>query len=158
MGIDGCGVPVQQVPLANLAWGFARMAKPESIDRPALQAAVRRVTDAMIAAPEMVGGKSRYYTDLMRAFGGRIFGKAGAESVYCLGDRETGLGIAVKFEDGGARAIYAVVNEVLHQLNTGVGGVLETLSEYTQPAILNMSGKVVGDIRTHFELQPSRRA
>nr|WP_304363559.1 asparaginase [Brevibacillus reuszeri] len=40
----------------------------------------------------------------MMAFGGRIIGKAGVESAYGLGGRDTDLGIAVKIEDRGARA------------------------------------------------------
>jgi len=112
----------------------------------------------MVAHPEMVGGESRYCTDLMNAFGGRIFGKAGAESVYCLGDRERGIGIAVKIEDGGARAIYPVVNEVLRQLGIGVDGALKTLHAYTNPPITNMSGSVVGRVETTFQLLQENRS
>lgn len=153
MGTDGCGVPVHQLPLANYAWAFAKLAKPEAISNPARQAAVKRITDAMTAHPEMVGGNNRYCTDLMKAYRGRIVGKAGAESVYCLGDRVTGLGIAVKIEDGGPRAINAVVNEVLRQLGIGADGTLVELAEYTNPVIKNMSGATVGRIETSFQLQ-----
>jgi L-asparaginase II len=106
----------------------------------------------MTAHPEMVGGNHRYCTDLMRAFRGRVIGKAGAEAVYCLGDRQTGLGIAVKIEDGGARALYAVVNEVLRQLGIGTDGPLEELAAYTEPAVTTMSGVAVGRIATRFAL------
>lgn len=153
MGIDGCGVPVHQVPLANLAWGFARMAQPEVLGNPVREEAVRRITDAMIAAPEMVGGNNRYCTDLMREFGGRVFGKAGAEAVYCIGDRQTGLGIAIKIEDGGPRAVYAVMNEVLRQLEIGTDGPLDRLAAYTSPEIKNMSGKTVGQVVAEFTLR-----
>lgn len=152
LGTDGCGVPVHRLPLAHYAWAYAKMAKPDVIEKPARRQAVVRITDAMIAHPEMVGGNNRYCTDLMTAFAGRVFGKAGAESVYCLGDRQTGIGIAVKIEDGGARAIYAVVNEVLRQLGIGTDGPLGKLAEYTNPIVKNMSGKVVGRIETAFTL------
>ncbi|MEJ8547073.1 asparaginase [Brevibacillus borstelensis] len=152
LGTDGCGVPVHRLPLAHYAWAYAKMAKPEVIENPTRRQAVTRITDAMIAHPEMVGGNNRYCTDLMTAFAGRVFGKAGAESVYCLGDRQTGIGIAVKIEDGGPRAIYAVVNEVLRQLGIGTDGPLEKLAEYTNPIVKNMSGKTVGRIETAFAL------
>lgn len=158
LGIDGCGVPVHRLPLVNYAWAFAKLAKPEVIDNPVRQDAARRIVEAMVAHPEMVGGESRYCTDLMNAFGGRIFGKAGAESVYCLGDRERGIGIAVKIEDGGARAIYPVVNEVLRQLGIGVDGALKTLHAYTNPPITNMSGSVVGRVETTFQLLQENRS
>jgi L-asparaginase II len=158
MGTDGCGVPVHQLPLAHYAWAFAKLAKPKVVQNPLRRQAIERITDAMTAHPEMVGGNHRYCTDLMTAFRGRVVGKAGAESVYCLGDRETGLGVAVKIEDGGARAINAVVNEVLRQLGIGSDGPLEELRAYTNPAITNMSGTVVGRIEAAFTLAPARRS
>ena len=45
MGTDGCGVPVHELPLANYAWAFAKLAKPEVISNPERQQAVIRVTD-----------------------------------------------------------------------------------------------------------------
>ena len=152
LGTDGCGVPVHQLPLANFAWAFAKLVRPEVIAKPERRQAVERITEAMTAHPEMVGGENRYCTDLMNAFAGRIVGKAGAESVYCLGDRKTGLGIAVKIEDGGPRAINPVVNEVLRQLGIGTDGPLEVLAQYTNPPITNMSNSVVGRIETPFLL------
>lgn len=157
IGLDGCGAPVHLLPLYNLAWGFARMAAPDEFQAPSRRAAVGRVTDAMIAAPEMVGGNRRYCTDLMTAFAGRIFGKSGADGVYCLGDRERQLGIALKIEDGSSRAKYAVMNEILRQLDIGVGDALERLGEYTNPALKNFSGKVVGSIQTEFALKAGQQ-
>lgn len=152
MGIDGCGVPVHRVPLNHLAWAYAKLAKPEAIENARRREAVSRIVAAMIAAPEMVGGKERYCTDLMRAFAGRVVGKAGAEAVYCAGDRETGIGIAVKLEDGGPRAVYAVVNEVLRQLGIGTDGPLQVLAAYTNPPVHSMSGTIVGSIAACFTL------
>ncbi|TCP52111.1 asparaginase [Tumebacillus sp. BK434] len=156
--IDGCGVPVHQLPLANIAYGFARMAKPDVIEKEARRDAVKRITEAMMAAPEMVGGNKRYCTDLMNAFEGRLFGKAGAEAVYCIGDKATGLGIAIKIEDGSPRATYAVMNEVLRQLGIGTDGALQdpALSSHTDPEVLNMKGQAVGKIEAHFQLQQVR--
>ncbi|MBA4495937.1 asparaginase [Paenactinomyces guangxiensis] len=158
IGIDGCGVPAHRLPLVNLAWAFARLATPSVFDNPVRREAVQRVTDAMVAAPEMVGGHNRYCTDLMQAFKGQIIGKAGAEAVYCIGDRQSGIGIAVKIEDGGARATYAVMNEVLYQLGIGTDGELEALHAYTNPDVKNMNGKSVGSIRTEFTLRRERKA
>lgn len=153
LGTDGCGVPVHRLPLANYAWAFAKLAKPEAISNPVRRDAAKKVVEAMIAHPEMVGGENRYCTDLMTAYKGRIVGKAGAESVYCLGDREQGIGIAVKIEDGGARAINPVVNEVLRQLGIDLDGAWKELHAYTNPPITNMSGTVVGRIETTFQLK-----
>ena len=90
IGIDGCGVPVHGIPLKNLALGFAKMANPSSFPEKRKNA-IEQVTAAMMAAPEMVGGTDRFCSDFMRIEEGRMFGKAGAEGVYCIGDIETGL-------------------------------------------------------------------
>lgn len=153
IGIDGCGVPVHRVPLAHLAWGFARMAAPQEVEDPFRREAIQRITEAMVRAPEMVAGKNRYCTDLMRAFKGRIVGKAGAEAVYAIGDREQGIGMAIKIEDGSGRATYAVMNEVLRQLGIGVKQELDQLDTYTNPDVKNMRGETVGRIVTAFILQ-----
>src|SRR5690606_15137835 len=115
IGIDGCGVPVHGIPLENLALGFAKMADPGSLPAKR-QDAVNKITASMMTAPEMVGGTERFCTDFMRILGGRMFGKAGAEGVYCIGDKETGIGIALKIEDGNGRATSAAAVEVLSQL------------------------------------------
>lgn len=153
IGMDGCGVPVHRVPLAHLAWGFARLATPQEEEDPVRRKAIQRITEAMVRAPEMVAGKNRYCTDLMRAFKGRIVGKAGAEAVYALGDRKQGIGMAIKIEDGSGRAVYAVVNEVLRQLGIGGKEDLDPLGAYTNPNIKNMRGEVVGRIDTVFTLR-----
>ncbi|MCZ8515234.1 asparaginase [Paenibacillus filicis] len=151
-GVDGCGVPVHRIPLANMAWGYARLASPGCMDNPLRQQAVRRIAEAMVAFPEMVGGNERYCTDLMRAFKGRIIGKSGAEGVYCIGDRDLGWGIALKIEDGGARAAYAVMSEVLRQLGIGNGGPLDDLKPYANPVIRTMRGEMAGRIQAEFVL------
>ena len=153
IGIDGCGAPVHRLPLSNLAWGFARLAVPDAIANPARREAVRKITAAMVAHPEMVGGNQRYCTDLMRVFKGRIIGKSGAEGVYCLGDRELGLGIAIKIEDGNSRGKFAVMNEILRQLGIGTSSELCDLKSYSDPDITNMKGKIVGQIKAEFVLK-----
>lgn len=153
IGMDGCGVPVHGLPLQNLAWAYAKMTQPDRVENPARRAAISRITKAMMAAPEMVGGNNRYCTDLMTAFSGTLFGKAGAEAVYCIGDLTRGLGIAIKIEDGSPRAVYAVMNEVLRQLEIGTDGPLDQLATYTNPSLMSMGGQVVGEIRTEFILK-----
>lgn len=99
IGTDGCGVPVFAMPLERLAYAFARMADPVKLGEKRASV-VERITSSMTAHPEMVAGTDRFCTDFMRVGEGRFFGKLGAESVYCLGDKETGIGIAIKIEDG----------------------------------------------------------
>jgi len=152
VGIDGCSAPTHQVPLANLALSYARLAQPDGLPAPR-RAAIERIVAAMLKHPEMVGGHQRYTTHLMKAYAGRLIGKDGAEGVFCIGDLQHGLGIAIKIEDGNKNVIQAVVNAILRQLGFDLGGPFEQLQDYTEPPIENKAKQVVGQIRTDFQLQ-----
>lgn len=156
IGIDGCGVPVHGVPLTNLALSFAKMANPieESEKR---KTAIEEVTKSMMSAPEMVGGTKRFCTDFMRVAEGSMFGKAGAEGVYCIGDIETGIGIAIKIEDGGGRATSAVAVEVLKQLNLLPEDKIELLESYHYPKMKNARDEEIGYINPVFKLRDATR-
>lgn len=153
-GVDGCGVPAHRLTLDRLASIYAQLATPSTVENPDRRRAVEQITEAMVCHPEMVGGQGRYCTDLMQAFNGRLVGKLGAEAVYCISDREQGLGIAVKVEDGAERALYEAVNEVLRQLGIGKEtGELDRLSGYTRPEVKCMNGHTVGRIESLFTLR-----
>lgn len=152
LGIDGCGVPVHRLPLERLAYGFAAMARPEKLPKKR-KIAVHRVTDAMISVPEMVGGTNRFCTDFMKAGAGRFFGKAGAEGVYAIGDKENGVGIAVKVKDGNARALYPAVMEVLLQLDLLTEEQSKILEDYHHPKLKNARKEVIGQVKPEIQLQ-----
>jgi L-asparaginase II len=156
IGIDGCGVPVHGIPLKNLALSFAKMANPSSQPEKR-RLAIEQVTSAMIAAPEMVGGTNRFCSDFMRIEEGRMFGKAGAEGVYCIGDLVTGLGIAIKIEDGAGRATSPVAVEVLEQLGILTVKQKGLLHDYHYPKLKNCRDEVIGELRPVFKLKNAQR-
>lgn len=152
--VDGCGVPVHRLPLYNTALGFARLAAPHLWDS---GEAKRRETlaivrDAMTTYPEMVAGTKKYDTDLMTAFKGRVVSKSGAEGVHCYGDRETGLGVIVKVEDGQGRAASVASMEVLKQLNIGSPEIWEALKDHHHAPVLNAREDAIGRIVPKFKL------
>jgi L-asparaginase II len=150
IGIDGCGVPVFELPLERFAYAFARLAKPETLGAERGKV-VERITTAMTTHPEMVGGTDRFCTDFMKAGKGRFFGKAGAESVYCIGDRETGIGIALKIEDGNDRAMYPVALEVLKQLGLFSAAQLEEVKQHYRPSLRNARKEEIGKLIASFK-------
>ncbi len=152
IGIDGCGVPVHGLPLVKHAFMYARMTRPEILGDKRGEA-VKKITMAMTTAPEMVGGTDRFCTDFMKVANGRLFGKAGAEAVYCIGDNETGLGIAIKIEDGNGRAMYPVAVEVLKQLKLLEVPQLDQLEDYYHTKVKNARNEVIGKIMPSFQLQ-----
>ncbi|WEG12803.1 asparaginase [Pullulanibacillus sp. KACC 23026] len=155
LSVDGCGVPVHQLPIKNIALGFARLASLNNNDFPHRRT-LSVIAEAMVSFPEMVGGTDRFDTDLMKVYKGRLVSKAGAEAVQCIGDRETGLGIAIKIEDGGARATSAVAMEVLRQLKIGTEKEFASLEQYVTPPVLNMRKDKIGVIKTNFELKKNK--
>jgi L-asparaginase II len=141
-GIDGCGIPVIAIPLGNLALAFARLTDPR--DQPeARQAACERVCAAMAAEPFMVAGSGRYCTRVITATGGEALIKTGAEGVYCGALPKSGLGIAVKVDDGAGRAAEVLMGHLLHRLGILDDSHAELL---TQP-VHNRAGVRVGEVR-----------
>jgi L-asparaginase II len=96
VGVDGCGAPVMAVTLA----GLARMLSNAVQQGPGEPGG--RVTRAMAAYPEIVGGSRRDVTAFMRAVPGLV-AKDGAEGVY-VASLPDGTAVAVKSLDGSDRA------------------------------------------------------
>ena len=149
--VDGCGVPVHGLPFYRFAQGFARMASPECFGAKRA-AAIRRITDAMTTHPDMVAGTDRLCTDLMRAFGDRLFGKSGAASFYGIGIQGRGIGIAVKIEDGCSDFVRPVVAKVLADIGVLTREEAATLTPPSDFEIYNHHRTVVGRIQVDFAL------
>jgi L-asparaginase II len=149
--VDGCGVPVHAMPLHKFAQGFARLSKPEVLGT-SRQQVVRRITDAMTAYPEMVGGTDRFCTDLMRVCGDRLFAKSGAAAYYAIGLKDKGIGLSFKIEDAAKGIVYAMVLEVLRQLDIISEAELKKLERYYILQDKNHKGEIVGHTEIEFHL------
>jgi L-asparaginase II len=171
LGVDGCSVPVYQVPLYNLALSYARLVGPRLAGESTREfAARRRIVAAMTEAPEMVAGTGRFTTNLLREFGGSLLGKEGAEGVYAVGASSRlaaslpvrgAIGIALKIEDGAERGRDAVTVEVMRQLGLAEGSRLGRLRRLARRPVRNVRGEVVGGMKPVFSLDlfaPERAA
>ena len=116
VGVDGCGAPVMSLTLAGLARSLSRSVQDEP-DSPA-----RRVTSAMAAFPDFVGGSNRDVTAFMRAVPGLV-AKDGAEGVY-VAALPDGTGIAIKSEDGSDRARQVALAAVLVALGADAAALM----------------------------------
>lgn len=149
VGTDGCGVPNYAFPLSVSAAMTARFAfAPEG-------SPMARLRRAMTAFPEMVGGSTAFDSDLMGASEDRLFAKGGAEGFQIVGDLHSGMGIALKIEDGDAakRATASATVDALRQLGWLEGRAFEVLGDWWRPAIENASGRVVGEVKPVLELE-----
>jgi L-asparaginase II len=153
MGVDGCGVPVHGMPLRSMATLFARLTRPERLED--LAPAADRVTEAMLSEPYLVGGRHRLDTDLMKTTGD-VVAKSGAEALECAAVLSSGLGVAVKIEDGGSRASAPVLIRALGLIEGLSAAHLRELSHYASPPVLG-GGKHVGALEAVFDLRSRGR-
>ena len=144
-GIDGCSAPNFACTVTGLARAmqFFAAANPEGNKR---EAAAARLARAMAAFPEMVAGEGRACTKLMRAMGGRVAVKTGAEAVFVAILPEQKRGIALKVVDGGTRASEAAITALLIKLGAidAAHPVVEDLIPSVQK---NWRGLVTGQMR-----------
>lgn len=150
IGIDGCGVPVHGIPLKNMALCFAKLTNPKNLPTERGIAA-QRIVKAMRNHPEMVAGDKRLCTALIQSTK-NIIAKVGAEGVYCAAIPDKNIGIAIKIDDGGDRALSPVVIEVLNQLDMLDKNELKLLADYHYPPVMTHQKEVIGAVMPVFGL------
>lgn len=144
-GIDGCSAPNFAMSVTGLARGMASFAKARDAGS-ARERAMHRLTRSMAAHPELVAGEGRACTELMRAMQGRVAIKTGAEAVFVAIIPEKKLGVALKIEDGNARASEAALVAILTRL--GVLDAAHPMAQKRLPAPqINCRGTRTGELR-----------
>lgn len=129
MGVDGCGVVAFALPLERMALAYARLERLDGGDR---------VAAAMRAYPGLIRGPDGVDTILMRAREGWI-AKGGAEGLMCAAG-PSGLGLAVKVEDGSSRGVGPGLAAFVARL----GYPVERLDA---APVENSRGETVGEVR-----------
>jgi L-asparaginase II len=132
--VDGCGAPLLSTSLTGLARAFARLALARE------GSAEHRVAAAFRRHPAYASGTRRDEARLLRAVPGCV-GKAGAEGCYAVALPD-GHAVALKIEDGGARARPVVMAAALRRLGLD-DPVLDELGEHA----LYGGGRRVGAVR-----------
>ncbi|KPD14274.1 asparaginase [Phaeobacter sp. 11ANDIMAR09] len=149
-GIDGCSAPNFATTVRGLARAMGWFASAhERSDRSSEAAAA--LTSAMASHPDLVAGETRACTNLMRAMGGKVAIKTGAEAVFVAIIPEKKLGVAVKIVDGATRASECAIASILVGL-----GVLEAdhpeTRKYMNAPLLNRRGIDCGAVRPSAEM------
>ena len=140
---DGCGVVVFGLPLEAMARGYARLgvAAQRGDEIPA------RIIDAIRSRPFIFGGTDRFDSVLIEETDGAIIAKVGAEGVHSAVVLESGMGIAVKVEDGAQRAQYAAVLRLLQLIGALPARLPARLEDFIRRPVRNTRGVVVGQVR-----------
>ncbi len=169
--IDGCGVQTYAFPLRQVAQAYAFLADPSAVTvsdpRASVADSLTIVRDAMLAEPDMIGGRhDRLDTSLMKAVPGALISKAGMEALRGIailatargGSKNGGgtSGMAVKIEDGDGydRGTWAASVEALRQAGVLDGQSLRVLARYHRPVILDPHGRVAAEAVAAFDLAP----
>jgi L-asparaginase II len=167
--IDGCGVETYAFSLSAVAQAYALLADPTAVTRKdprgSLAAPLSVIRDAMLAEPEMVGGRhDRLDTSMMKAADGRLISKSGMEGLRAVailpgprtGTQAGASGIAIKIEDGDGyqRGTWAASVEAIRQAGALDGQGLRSLARYHRPAILDPHGRLGAEAVAEFDLAP----
>ena len=144
-GIDGCSAPnfALSVQALGRAMSFFATAREGG---PLREQAAHRLTRAMAAFPELVAGEGRACTNLMRAMGGKVAVKTGAEAVFVAILPEQKRGIALKILDGGTRAAEASITALLVRYGA-LAKDDPVVARYLTGPQKNWRGLVTGELR-----------
>jgi L-asparaginase II len=145
-GVDGCSIPTYAIPLRTLALGFARFATGQGLAQGRANAAAR-IREAVGAHPAIVGGAGRFDTEIMSILGSRVFTKTGAEGAYCAALPNLGLGLAVKVDDGGARAAQSAIAVLIQRFGGFDDAFRARLLPFVAPRLVNWNGVDTGFLR-----------
>ena len=142
---DGCGVPTYHMPLHSLATGMARLADPSKLPKARADAA-KRLLAAMGAEPFYVNGTGGFTTEVMATVPS-VRLKGGAEGVYAAALPGLGLGMALKIDDGAARAAECAAAHVLRELACFGAAEERRLQAFLSPVIKTDAGRDAGTVR-----------
>ncbi|WP_196259293.1 asparaginase [Pelagibacterium limicola] len=149
-GTDGCSIPTWASPLKSFAQGFARMATGEGLPEN-MAGAAQKLFDAATAHPHLIAGTDTFDTDAMAAFDGRLMVKIGADGVFCGAVRNTGLGFALKCDDGNLQAATVMIAAILQGIAEPDEKALVVLRRYAQKPMSNWRGIEVGVLEATAE-------
>lgn len=147
-GTDGCGIPAFAIPLYNISLAMAKFADPSHLHYPR-QKAIHRILSAIQEHPEMIAGRDGFDSKIIKRTQGQVICKMGAGGVEIAVIPSLGLGIALKIDDGNAKAAELAFLAILRSL----GCLDEELYESLEPRqpILTHKGKTAGFLQpTNF--------
>ncbi len=160
---DNCGLLTYEITVLELARAYLMLADPEGPSASGAQdasaPALLRVRDAMMAAPELVGGTYEHLdTELMRKRPGGIVAKSGADGIQAIGlvarDGAAASAIAIKIEDGdmSRRATKSASVEALAQVGELDDRDLRSLADYHHPTVFGPTGAEAASAVPRFDL------
>ncbi len=150
MGIDGCSAPNYAMPLARLAYAYARLAS--GVQDAEFGDSFEPLASAMTQHPDLVSGSGRSDLAFMTAGRGDWVTKVGADGVQVVASKSRGEAFAIKIIDANKPALYAATVEVLDQLGWLDDAQRTDLTAWRSRQIINVRGLTVGERRAALKL------
>ena len=144
---DGCSAPTPFMTLKTIAEIFQSLA---SCKKPEL----KRVYDAMVAYPDLVGGANHFDSMFISALDGRGVTKVGGESVRGISlitEKYGPIGVSVKILDGSFRAMPLAVMKLLDHLELLSEDEKNKLNKFITKKLTNHNGIQIGHIEAHVD-------
>lgn len=159
-GGDGCGAPCLAATVFEMAASFSTLVKPGADIPPELAKHFKRISRAMAAHPELVGGDERHIdTDIMRFTKGELVAKGGAEGLLCVARFSDGLSLAVRSADGQFRGTRPATIAWLKMLGMLPKDTGKAFYYYESKPVKSRGERVVGAITyagKTFMLDPAK--
>ena len=127
---DGCGVPIQSMPLFNMVKGYLNLF---------INPRYEKIKNAFLNNPYIIGGEDRTDTKII-ANSENLIAKTGAGGLFIVVNTKTEEGLAVKICDSDMKARELVVIDSLKNLHWA-----DIEADYS---IKTLHGDVVGEIVT----------
>ena len=140
-GIDGCSAPIFALPILNIAVMFSNFTNDKRYSN---------IINAMRLNPYLIGGKNQIDSEIIKASGGKLIAKVGAEGVLTIAYK--GNSAIIKIADGSQKARSIVALRLLIKLgwlkeSQIKNSVLKKIFDFK---IKNHAGKIVGEIKPVF--------
>jgi L-asparaginase II len=141
--LDGCLAPTIALPLENSAKGLSKVFAENDV-----------FLKAFSENPLLIGGDGWLDTEIIRATGGKIVAKVGAEGLCFVYNSKKGQSLIVKIDDSNKQARALVVIESMRQLGWISENELETpgIKELYDTEIEILDGRVVGGVEFCFSV------
>jgi L-asparaginase II len=145
IAIDGCGAPVYAVTLRSAARLFCELACATGGES-TKTAALRRVREAGVRYPDLIGGSATFDSTVMRSIGDGLYSKFGVGGVQCVGIPALRTGIALKVVDGADHAGPPSMLSLLEALQIYRAAEHIDLASFAEERVRNIANVVVGRV------------
>ena len=145
IGTDGCGAPQYAFTVSSLANSMINLVKEKNNNND-YSDPINILLDAINKFPELIGGKNRFESEIIKFTKGKIFCKMGAEGVLLFADIKKNTGGLIKIIDGNERAIPPIAMKIFSKLNLLDSKEKKNLDHWIKPRIYNHAKKEIGEI------------